>query len=340
MDAVAKRRIAGHYCRTGSGSDNLRWGATVVGLHRLIDWRRPIRFAPSLLFEDARFSAGMFAAQAAGTLVNQGDRVLVAHSARRRWPACTHLHQHRKQVGSGGSGHYFVRVSACGRPAGLRTARGDDGLVMRSIERSPLYYSGFGTGAVAGGDFLGLWLGDFATPEWPPRFESFWSHLPSWPLRYRSVTFSLRAESRGCLRATPGSRPARVWHDVLLVPRFGLVGAAGAMLLGYSTSLLFAANARRTLRIPPAERRVRFWLGLALGCAAQWRCCSAWSAGYRLAWVLALGTAAWASFYLVRAIVAHAVARGETGCSSGCPSTTELWTKRGATRRRNRNSPR
>ncbi len=28
--------------------------------------------------EDARFSAGMFAAQAAGTLVNQGDRMLVA----------------------------------------------------------------------------------------------------------------------------------------------------------------------------------------------------------------------------------------------------------------------
>ncbi len=46
------------------------------------------------------------------------------------------------------------------------------------------------------------------------------------------------------------------------VPRFGLIGAAGAILPGYSTSLLFAASARRTLGIPPAERRGRFWLGL------------------------------------------------------------------------------
>ena len=88
------------------------------------------------------------------------------------------------------------------------------------------------------------------------------------------------------------------------VPRFGLVGAAGAMLVGYSTSLLFAASARRKLGIPSAERRGRFWFGLALGCAAQGALVAA--LGPRITgWLglLLLGAAAWASFYLVRTVL-------------------------------------
>ena len=38
----------------------------------------PLRFNSDMLVREAQFSAGMFAAQAAGTLVNQGDRMIVA----------------------------------------------------------------------------------------------------------------------------------------------------------------------------------------------------------------------------------------------------------------------
>jgi hypothetical protein len=88
------------------------------------------------------------------------------------------------------------------------------------------------------------------------------------------------------------------------VPRFGLIGAATAVLVGQSTSLLFAAKARRMLRIPPDKHRGRFLVGLAVGCAAQTALVLA--LGPRVTgWLglLALGGAAWTSFYLVRAVV-------------------------------------
>ena len=88
------------------------------------------------------------------------------------------------------------------------------------------------------------------------------------------------------------------------VPRFGLIGAATAVLVGQSTSLLFAAKARRMLRIPPDKHRGRFLVGLAVGCTAQAALVIA--LGPRVTgWLglLALGGAAWAGFYLVRAVV-------------------------------------
>jgi O-antigen/teichoic acid export membrane protein len=85
------------------------------------------------------------------------------------------------------------------------------------------------------------------------------------------------------------------------IPRFGLLGAAWAMLLGYATSLIFAANARKKLRIAPAQGRRRFWFGLVLGCAVQAALIAALRATVT-GWMtlLSLGVLAWASFYLTR----------------------------------------
>jgi MFS family permease len=88
------------------------------------------------------------------------------------------------------------------------------------------------------------------------------------------------------------------------VPRFGLVGAATAVLMGQSTSLLFAAKARRMLHIPPDRLRGRLLTGLAVGCIAQTALVVL--LGPKIAgWVglFALGAAAWAVFYIARAIV-------------------------------------
>jgi O-antigen/teichoic acid export membrane protein len=51
---------------------------TLFALKSLVAWGGPVRFVPRLLAEDARFSAGMFAAQAASAFVYQGDRMLVS----------------------------------------------------------------------------------------------------------------------------------------------------------------------------------------------------------------------------------------------------------------------
>ncbi len=117
------------------------------------------------------------------------------------------------------------------------------------------------------------------------------------------------------------------------VPRYGLIGAAGAMLLGYSSSLLFAASARRALGIPPAQRRGRFWLGLVIGCITQTALVVAF--GPRITgWLglLALAAAAWASFYLVRAIVAMLTPE-EDQLLQRFSEATRQWLKRRSERR-------
>jgi O-antigen/teichoic acid export membrane protein len=160
-------------------------------------------------------------------------------------------------------------------------------------------------GLLLAGPFLRLWLGDFATPELAIAFRIL---LVAFGVLALAVPVSNVLVACG----KSGMSARYSWLTVVVafgamyfaVPRFGLVGAAGAMLVGYSTSLLFAASARRVLRIPPAGNRLRFLGGLALGCAAQGLLIAVF--GERVAnWLdlLALGVAAWASFYAVRAAV-------------------------------------
>ena len=52
--------------------------ATLIAARRMIAWHGPLRFDSDMLVREAQSAAGMFAAQAAGTLVNQGDRMIVA----------------------------------------------------------------------------------------------------------------------------------------------------------------------------------------------------------------------------------------------------------------------
>ena len=89
----------------------------------------------------------------------------------------------------------------------------------------------------------------------------------------------------------------------LLVPLWGARGAAMAMLLGMATSPVFNLVARRTLALPTAPGRRRFWLGVAVGLAAQLLLLAAWYQ-HVSDWLqlLLAGASAARVFYGVRAI--------------------------------------
>ena len=283
--------------------------------------------------EDARFSAGMFAAQAAGTLVNQGDRMLVAAlgspAMAGLYALCVNIANKTVAAVVAITSFVFPHV------AGLQSAGQHDATIglVHALDRAvaALLVPVLVPGLLLAGTFLRLWLGDFATPELAIAFRILL-------VAFAILAFAVPISNVLVASGKSGMSAGYSWLTVAVVfgsmsfavPRFGLIGAAGAILLGYSTSLLFAANARRTLGIPPAERRGRFWLGLVVGCIAQVALVAA--LGPRVTgWLglLALGAAAWASFYLVRAIVAMLTPEEEEFLQRFF-AATQPWLKRGS----------
>jgi O-antigen/teichoic acid export membrane protein len=279
-------------------------GATLVAMRRQIDWSGPVRFSPHQLTADARFSAGMFAAQAAGTLVNQGDRMLVAAlgspAMAGLYALCVNIANKTVAAVVAITSFVFPHV------AGLQSAGQHDATIglVHALDRAvaALLVPVLVPGLLLAGTFLRLWLGDFATSELTLTFRIL---LVAFAILAVAVPISnvLVASGRSGMSAGYSWLTVAVVFGAMgfAVPRFGLIGAAVAIFLGYSTSLLFAARARRTLGIPPAKRRGRFWLGLLVGCTAQVALIATLGPSVS-GWLglLALGVVAWASFYLVR----------------------------------------
>lgn len=282
--------------------------ATLVAVRRMIEWRGPLRLDAGMLVREARFSAGMFAAQAAGTLVNQGDRMIVAALGSTAmaglYALCVNIAN--KTVAAVVAINSFVLPHA----AGLQAEGRDDmrpGLV-HALERAVavLLLPVLVPALLLADTFLRLWLGGFATPDLTSAF------------RILLIAFAVLAFAVPISNVLVGSGESGLgarysWVTVVImfgamlfaVPRFGLIGAAAAVLAGQSTSLLFAAKARRMLRIPPDKHRGRFGVGLAVGCMAQAALIVAIGPNVGgWAGLLALGGTAWAAFYLARAIVA------------------------------------
>ena len=323
----------------GLGLTIVAAGATLVAMRRQIDWSSPLRFAPELVLEDARFSAGMFAAQAAGTLVNQGDRMLVAAlgspAMAGLYALCVNIANKTVAAVVAITSFVFPHV------AGLQSTGQQDATIglVHALDRAvaALLVPVLVPGLLLAGTFLRLWLGDFATPELAVTFRILL-------IAFAILAFAVPISNVLVASGKSGMSARYSWLTVAVVfgsmsfavPRFGLIGAAGAILLGYSTSLLFAANARRTLGIPPAERRGRFWLGLVVGCMAQ-VALVATLGPLVTGWLglLALGAAAWASFYLVRTLAAMLTPE-EEGLLHRFYKAGKPWMKHGS----DRNTPR
>lgn len=317
----------------------LAGSATLVATRRLIDWCGPMRFAPRLLSQNARFSAGMFAAQAAGALVNQGDRILVAALGS---PAIAGLYALCVNIANKTVAAVVALTSfVYPHVAGLQSSGQHDAAVglVHALDRAiaALIVPVLVPVLLLAGAFLTLWLGDFATPELTLAFRVL-------VVAFAILAFAVPISNVLVASGKSGMSARYSWLTVavafgsmfIAVPRYGLVGAAGAMLLGYSTSLLFAASARRALGIPPAERRGRFWAGLALGCGSQAVLVAA--VGARVTgWLdlLALGTATWASFYVVRATIT-ALTPEEIELLRRFSGATVKWSKRWSDRKASR----
>ncbi len=279
---------------------------TLIATRRRIAWNGPIVFSVPVLTGDARFSAGMFAAQAAGALVYQGDRMLVAAlgspAMAGLYALCTNVAN--KSVAAVAALTSFVFPHAAVLHSAGLSAR-LNGLV-HALDRAiaVLLVPVLLPGLFLAEPFLRLWLGSYGTPELALAFRILLIAfvLPAFAMPISSV-----------LVASGNSRlPARfAWLTVVvalgsmlwLVPRHGLAGAALGMLLGNATSLWFSWQARRALAVPPAADRMPFWGGLLLGCTAQALLLVVVAAA-ALSWgrLLLAAASAWALFYVVRAI--------------------------------------
>lgn len=315
---------------------------TLVALRRMIEWSGPMRFAPRLLFADARFSGGMFAAQAASALVNQGDRMLVAAVGS---PAMAGLYALCVNIANKTVAAVVAINSFVLPHASVLQSTGQHGAMIglvHALDRAvaALLVPVLVPGLLLAGPFLELWLGDFATPELAAAFRILL-------IAFAIVAFAIPISSVLVASGKSGLSARYAWLTVgvvlgamtFAVPRFGLIGAAGAVLIGNATSLLFAANARRVLAISPAERRGRFWLGLGLGCAAQ-AALLAVLGPFVTNWLrlLAVSAAAWASFYLVRAIV-NMLSPEEANVLRRFSDAAGSWSNRWSRRRSDRKTP-
>lgn len=280
--------------------------ATAIAMRRHVDWSGPLRFDPSLLAADRKFSAGMFASQAASAIVYQGDRILIAAvgstAIAGAYALCANVAN--KMLGA------IVALTSFAFPhaAGLHALGERERLeaLVHALDRgvAVIVMPALLPGWLLAAPFLSLWLGDFGTAELATVFRILW-------LAFAISAFAvpvgnmLAAKGNAVLAAKFAWLTAVivVGSILLLVPVWGARGAALAMLLGMSNSFAFAMAARRTLALQPARGRGRFWLGIACGLAAQGLLLMAARTSVT-GWLslLLAGAGAVAVFYLARAI--------------------------------------
>jgi O-antigen/teichoic acid export membrane protein len=249
----------------------------------------------------------MFAAQAASAIVYQGDRILVAALGS---TAMAGLYALCNNIANK-TGAAVVAINSFVMPhaAGLQATGNRDATtgLVHALDRAvaALLVPLLAPALLLAEPFFRLWLGAFATPELVIAFRILFVAfvIPAFAMPVSNVLIAGGGASLSARFAwlTVG---VVLISMVTFVPRFGLIGAAAAMLLGNATSLLFAVSARRALDLPVAPGRRHFWYGLALGCVIQTALTvtlsplvSDWTS------FLLVGGFAWVSFYAMRAIV-------------------------------------
>jgi O-antigen/teichoic acid export membrane protein len=280
--------------------------ATAFAMRRHVDWTGPLRFDRALMGVDARFSAGMFAAQVAGALLYQGDRILASALGS---PAIAGAYALCANIASKVVSAAVALTSfAFPHAAGL-SAQGDrDRLaaLLHALDRGVIVLIApvLLPGTFLAGPFLGLWLGEYASDELAFAFRILW-------IGFAINAFAVPVSSILFGHGNAGLAARFAWLTtgivigsiVLLVPLWGLRGAAIAMFLGMATSPAFNIVARRTLALAPPPGRRRFWLGIACGLAAQLAVLTSWhESSFGWLQLFLAGAAAVGVFYLTRAI--------------------------------------
>lgn len=281
-------------------------GIMAVAMRRHVEWSGPVKLDIALLTADRRFSVRMFASQAAGSLVYQGDRVLIAAvgspAIAGAYALCANVAN--KSLAAVVALTSFAFPHAAGLHALGERERFDE--LVRSLDRGvavvvmPLILPGW----LLAGPFLSLWLGNYGSPELALIFRILWLAfaIPAFAV---PVGHALAASGNAGLAARFSWLTASVViaSILILVPLWGARGAALAMLFGMSTSFAFSVAARRALALRPAPGRGRFWLGITIGLATQLALLTTLHTS-AIGWteLLLAGTGAVLAFYFVRAI--------------------------------------
>ena len=279
---------------------------TAYAIRRRLIWRTPIRLETRLLLGDWKYSMGMFVSQIASTLVYQFDRVLIAAvgspALAGAYALCINLANKLMAAVVALTAFVFPHASGL-HVSGGRAAVED---LLHALDRSVivLVVPVVLPGCALAGSFLSLWVGEFATPELSATFRLLWLAFAIASLSV-PVGNILAASGQTALAARFAWLTAAVvvTSIVALVPRFGLRGAGIGVLLGMATSLLFNVAARRSLNVTQAPGRLRFWVGITCGVAAQ--AVVLWLAPAPVAtWLglIVVTTATWSAFYIARVI--------------------------------------
>lgn len=280
--------------------------ATAIAVRQHVHWRGPIRFDAAVLSTEARFTTGLFASQLAGALVYQGDRILISAIGS---PAIAGSYALCANVANKTLAAVVALTSFAFPHASGLSAQGDRAQLaslLHALDRgvAVIITPALLPGVLLAGPFLALWLGEYGTPELVTVFRILWL---GFAINVYSIPISLILTADG----NAGLAARFAWLTVgvvigsifLLVPLWGTRGAAAAMLFGMATSPVFNLVARRTLALPTAPGRRRFWLGIAVGLAAQLLLLAVWHR-HVSSWLqlMLAGASALGVFYGVRAM--------------------------------------
>jgi O-antigen/teichoic acid export membrane protein len=261
-----------------------------------VDWT-PVR-------EDIRFSGGLFLMQLASMVAYQIDRVvisaLLSPAAAGSYALCANLANKLLFTVSSLTAFAFPRAAAMA--ASGETVGPSRLLQMLLRNLLPLVASTLVPAMLLAEPFFKLWLGSAYQAELPRLFQLLWLGfaLASVSVPASHIVIGLGASRLPALFAWL-TAVTSIALLVLLLPRVGLVGAGGAAIGAFSTSLLFVWFVHRTLRSTRDPELPRVLAGCALGSAAQlallWRLAP--EVGHWIAFI-ALGGLAVPVFYAVR----------------------------------------
>lgn len=279
--------------------------ATLIAMRRHIDWSGRLRIEKQFVVDDAKFAAGTFVSQIAGTLVFHGDRVLVSligsPAMAGAYALCVNVANKTLAAIVAMTSFAFPHASGL---AAVQDRRRFEHLAQ-SLDRAvvvvlaPLLIPGI----VLADPFLRLWLGEFSSANLVTAFQILWVAfaIPAFAV---PMSYLLAASGNAQLAARYSTIAAVVVLVAMssLIPALGLIGAALAMLLAMLVSPIFSLAVRRKLRLPHGTDRARFWLGIGSGAVAQWAILAVFANSVSN-WLelLSIGTASWLAFYLTRA---------------------------------------
>ena len=272
----------------------------------VVQWGNTPTFRMSISLEDRRFARGMFISQIASAIVFQADRILVSFlgspAMAGAYALCINVAN--KPLAAVVAVTSFVFPHASGLHAS--EARAELSALLHSLDRAVvvLIFPLIVPAMWLAQSFMRLWLGSYGTPALVLAFQLL---LIAFAVAALAVPAGhlLAASGRASLAAKFSCLTASVVVIAMLalVPPFGLLGAALAILAGMSTSLAFAAFARRALGLQGPSGRGRFWAGALLGVTTQ-AVVLFMLAQLVFDWwtLLFVGVASWTAFFLVRVI--------------------------------------